>query len=165
MARLPALDPEKAGGACDPLLRTVARAPGIAVTLQSHIEEVMRRGSVPERTKVLCAAMAAGLAYCQPALTAHRRRARQLGADAATLSALWNYAGSEHFSSAEKAALAATVALTREPRALPDRLWDDLREHYNDSQIVELLCAIGLSNYLDRVSNALQTEMPRQDGR
>jgi alkylhydroperoxidase family enzyme len=51
------------------------------------------------------------------------------------------------------------VALTREPRGLPDAVWNDLRQHYDDAQIVELLCAIGFANYLDRVSNALQTEI------
>lgn len=160
MPRLPARKPEDAGGASDPLLRTLAAAPDIAGSLGQHAQLVMGAGSIPELTKLLCAAMAAGLSYCQPALTAHRRRARELGADAATLSAIWDYASSERFTAAQKAALAATVALTREPRALPDALWNDLCTHYSDSQIVELLCVIGLANYLDRVGNALQTEMP-----
>ncbi|HZZ66348.1 MAG TPA: carboxymuconolactone decarboxylase family protein [Candidatus Baltobacteraceae bacterium] len=163
MPRLHALDPENAGGASDPLLRTLAAAPDITASLQQHAQLVMRAGNVPELTKVLCAAMAAGLSYCQPSLTAHRRRARQLGAHAPMLSAIWDYASSDCFTPAQKAALAATVALTREPRALPDGLWNDLRAHYSDSQIVELLCVIGLANYLDRVSNALQTEMPRPE--
>lgn len=76
--------------------------------------------------------------------------------EARTLEALSDYARSERFDAAEKAALAATVALTREPRALPQTLWEALRERYDDAQTVELVCTIGLLNYLSRVSNALQ---------
>lgn len=157
MPRLPVRDPQDAGGASDPLLRTLAAAPEVVATLQPHLRSVMYEGTVPELTKTLCAVMAAGLAFCTPSLTAHRRRARELGADAAMLNAIWDYALSDHFTACQKAALAATVSLTREPRGLPEPLWEDLRAHYSDRQIVELLCAIGLSNYLDRVSNALQT--------
>lgn len=106
--------------------------------------------------------MVAGLTYCQPELTAQRRRARALGADTHLLNELWDYAASERFTEQQKAALAAAVALTREPRALPDAVWNDLRRCYDDAQIVELLCAIGLANYVDRLSNALQTDITRE---
>jgi AhpD family alkylhydroperoxidase len=122
----------------------------------------MESGSVPQLTKELCAAMIAGLNFCTPSLVAHRGRARKAGADAGMLNDLWDYARSERYTGAQKAALAAAVALTREPRGLPDVLWDDLRVHYSDAQIVEILCAIGLANYLDRLNNALQTEIDRQ---
>lgn len=101
--------------------------------------------------------MVAGLTFCEPALVAHRRTARALGADAKMLNDLWNNAGSERYTAAQKAALAAAVAITREPRGLPDALWDDLKAHYSDAQIVELLCAIGVANYRNRVENALQS--------
>ncbi len=162
MPRLPALEPEAAGGAHDNLLRTVAAAPEIARSALVHANAVMEGGTVPQSTKELCAAMVAGLNYCQPLLIAHRGRARRLGIDAGTLNDLWDYARSDRFNAAQKAALAAAVALTREPRGLPEAVWNDLRVHYDDAQIVEILSAIGLANYFDRVSNALQTEITRE---
>ncbi len=162
MPRLPALEPEEAGGAHDNLLQTIAAAPGIARSALAHSSEVMERGTVPQATKELCATMVAALNFCQPSLIAHRGRARRLGIDADMLNDLWDYARSERFDAAQKAALGAAVALTREPRGLPDAIWNDLRQHYDDAQIVEILCAIGLANYFDRVSNALQTEITRE---
>lgn len=134
-------------------------SPAIAHTLATHRAAVMRDGAVPELTKVLCCAMVAGLTDCRPLLIEYRARARVLGADAQTLTQLWNYAGSDRYNAAQKAALAVTVALTREPRALPGSLWKTMREHFDEAQIIELLCAIGLANYIDRVSNAVQTQI------
>lgn len=162
MPRLPALEPEEAGGAHDNLLRTIAAAPEIARSAVAHSGAVMESGSVPQSTKELCATMVAALNFCQPSLIAHRGRARKLGIDAGMLNEIWDYARSDRFNAAQKAALAVAVALTREPRGLPDAIWDDLRRHYDDAQIVEIMCTIGLANYLDRVSNALQTEITRE---
>jgi AhpD family alkylhydroperoxidase len=157
--RLPALEPRESAGWRDPLLRTIAVQPSLAASVHEHSRHVMEHGSVPELTKELCAVLVAGLNFCHPSVIAHRRRARILGASTDMVNAIWEYAHSDHFTPAQKAALACAVSLTREARALPDALWDDMRNHYDDAQIVELLCAIGLANYLDRVSNALQTQM------
>jgi len=138
-----------------------AANPELDAALRAHDALLMEGGCVPALTKELCAAMVAGLTFCHPLLVAHRGRARKLGADAQMLNDLWDYTRSDRYTAAQKAALAAAVALTREPRALPDPVWAQLREHFDDAQIVELLCAIGFSNYLDRVSNALQTEIER----
>ena len=75
------------------------------------------------------------------------------------LDELWDYARSDRFSAAERAALAAAVAITREPRAMPDAVWADLRKHFDDGEIVEIICTIGLFNYFNRVNNALQIEI------
>ncbi len=77
------------------------------------------------------------------------------------LDELWDYARSERFSAAERAALAAAVAMTREPRAMPESVWEGLRNHFDDGQIVEIICTIGLFNYFNRVNNALQIEVTK----
>jgi AhpD family alkylhydroperoxidase len=135
----------------------------IARAAQEHRAFLLESGSVEKLTKALCAAMVAALNFCNPSLVAHRKRARDLGADAQMLNDIWNYARSERYTGAQKAALAAAVALTREPRGLPDTVWNGLRAHFDDAQIVELLCVIGVGNYLDRVDNALQSDIPRGD--
>lgn len=129
---------------------------GFAHALRSHTDAIMQTGEVPTITKELCAALVAGLNFCTSSLVEHRRRARELGADAATLNDLWDNARSNRYTPGQKAALAAAVALTREPRGLPDVLWAELQQHYTPGQIVEVLCVIGLENYRNRLDNALQ---------
>jgi AhpD family alkylhydroperoxidase len=137
MPRLPALEPRESGGWRDPLLRTIAVQPSLAASVHRHRADVMEHGTVPELTKQLCAVLVAGLNFCHPSLIEHRRRARMLGASNDMVNAIWEYAHSDHFTPAQKAALACAVSVTREARALPDAVWDDMRSHYDDAQIVD----------------------------
>lgn len=100
--------------------------------------------------------MVSWLNACEYCTSCHTDLAQRLGIDQSTLDELGNYARSERFSESERAALAATVSLTREPRALPTNLRDDLQTHFNADELAEIIATIGLYNYLSRVSNALE---------
>jgi uncharacterized peroxidase-related enzyme len=145
----------------DGVLDALAVRPEIARSLSAHLEVLMQSGRVPQVTKELCAAMVSAVNFCQPSVVEHRRRAADLGVDADTLNALWDYARSDRFTGAQKAALAAAVALTREPRALPEAVRTQLQAHYDEAGILEVLCVIGAFNYVNRISNALQTQIAR----
>ena len=62
------------------------------------------------------------------------------------------------FSEAEKAALELAERVTRDPHEVDDPFWDELRRHYNEGEIIELLAAIGLFNYFNRFNDALRME-------
>lgn len=143
------------------LFATMAVRPEIAAASAEHLRVVMQSGTVPGATKTLCAAMVSAVNYCEPALIAYRREARAAGVSVEMLNALWDFARSELFTSAQKAALSAAVSLTREARALPDTVWNQLRGEYGDGEIVEILAVISTVNALNRVSNALQTPITR----
>lgn len=136
------------------LWEALGARPGLARTLARHAAEI-NEGSVSRRTKELCALMVSWLNACENCTQAHAEMAASLGVDRETLDDLTDYARSERFSPAERAALAAAVALTREPRALPPAVRADLEAHYDAGEIVEIVAAIGLTNYLSRASNAL----------
>lgn len=59
---------------------------------------------------------------------------------------------------AEKEAVRIAAAVTREHRSVGDAEIAKLREHWATDQIVELLCVIGLFNYLNRFAEALALE-------
>jgi alkylhydroperoxidase family enzyme len=94
-------------------------------------------------------------------MASHTALARRFGSDDETIAALRDYANSERFNDAEKAALAVAEALTKDPTGLAEPLWDDLRRHYTDEQIIEIICSIGLFNYFNRLNNALEIEVTR----
>lgn len=129
--------------------------PHVARTLARHIAE-LQAGTVPRRTKELIALMVAWLNACENCTQTHAEMARELGVDQATLDDLGNFARSERYPPSERSALAAAVALTREPRALPDAVRDQLLEHFDEAEIVEIVATIGLYNYLTRANNALR---------
>jgi len=125
--------------------------------LAAHVRD-LSEGTLPARTRELIALMVGWLNACDYCTCVHEEIARDLGVDEKTLAALGDFATSPLFTVAERAALSATVALTREPRALPPTLWDALRTNYTEGQCIEVLAAIGLNNYVSRLSNALGIE-------
>lgn len=62
------------------------------------------------------------------------------------------------FTEKEKAALRLAERVTRDAHTVDDQLWSELRRHFDEGEIVELLAAIGLFNYFNRFNDALQME-------
>lgn len=139
----------------DGLFQAIASRPQIARSLAAHLRDLSDSGTVPNRTKELIALMVGWLNACDYCTCVHEEIAIKLGIDTATLAELGDFARSDRFSAAERAALAATVSLTREPRALPPPVLEALRAAYDDGQVVEILALIGANNYVSRLSNAL----------
>jgi len=48
--------------------------------------------------------------------------------------------------------------MTADSSAVSDALWSEVREHFDESEALELAVAIGLFNYFNIVNNALQME-------
>lgn len=162
MPRLPALDAPAANDLPDGnLFATIAVRPEVCESAARHLRAIMECGTVARATKALCAAMVSAVNFCEPALIAYRREARAAGVSVEMLNALWDFARSDLFTEGQKAVLSTAVALTREPRGLPDPVWSQLRAHYDDGEIVEILALIGMVNSLNRMSNALQTQITR----
>jgi len=156
MPRLPEHAQPLAGGPYGPLVSVLGVRPDIARTLVRHADALAGSGSVSPRIKELCALMVSWLNACAYCTSCHEDLAERLGIDRSTLDDLGGYARSPRFDPAERAALAAAVSLTREPRALPDGLWKDLQAHFDDGECVEIIATIGFYNYVNRLGNALQ---------
>jgi AhpD family alkylhydroperoxidase len=139
------------------LFSALAARPQLARTLAAHVRE-LDAGTIPPRTRELIALMVAWLNACDYCTCVHEEIAREVGVDEDVLATLGDFGRSPHFCAAERAALSAAVALTREPRALPPPVWNELRAHYDEGTCVEIVAAIGLNNYLSRVVNALRLQ-------
>lgn len=64
----------------------------------------------------------------------------------------------DDFSAAEKAALRLAERMTIDSHTVNDQLWNELRRHYDEGEIIELAAAIGLFNYFNRFNDALKME-------
>jgi uncharacterized peroxidase-related enzyme len=160
MPKLPESDAAAlASGPYGSLFSVIGVRPRIAESLARHLRDVGESGTVPRRTKELVALMVSWLNVCVVCAKSHEALARHLGVDQETLDALEDYTRSEKFSPAERTALSASVALTREPRALPPAIRDQLRAHYDEGEVLEILATIGLYNYVNRLHNALEVDV------
>jgi len=61
-------------------------------------------------------------------------------------------------SAAEKAALRYAEALTVNPGNIPDEVFDELKSHYSESQIVEITAVAALYNMINRFNEALKLD-------
>ena len=76
----------------------------------------------------------------------------------AKLQALANFEDSSALSDLEKIALRYAVAMTETPVEMSDELFAQLREHFNEKQMIELTSAIAWENYRARYDHALGVE-------
>jgi putative methionine-R-sulfoxide reductase with GAF domain len=63
----------------------------------------------------------------------------------------------------QKAALRFADAVSRSAGQVPDPIFEDLKRHYSEPQIVEIAAVIGLFNYFNRFNNALHMEITLAD--
>ena len=71
---------------------------------------------------------------------------------------LANFENRADFTEKEKTALRLAERVTNDAHTIDDRLWSELRQHFDEGEIIELLAAIGLFNYFNRFNDALQME-------
>jgi alkylhydroperoxidase family enzyme len=116
---------------------------------------VMGAGSLPQELKYLAgylASMSAGCRYCS-AHTANN--AVRSGASTEKLDAVWGYERSPLFNEAERAALRFAQLAGQAPSGVMDEDMEDLRRHYEDVEIVELLAVISLYGFFNRWNDTL----------
>ena len=84
--------------------------------------------------------------------------ARRLGWSEEQLKDLANFEQRTDFTDKEKAALRLAERVTRDSRSVDDQLWAEVRKHFDEGEVVELLSTIGLFNYFNRFNDALLME-------
>ncbi len=85
--------------------------------------------------------------------------AKQIGYSIEELHALHEYETSEHFSAAVRAALRLADKMTRDMNSVSDADFAALREHYSETDIIELASTIGMFNYFNRFTTALRIDL------
>jgi alkylhydroperoxidase family enzyme len=84
--------------------------------------------------------------------------ARRHGWNNDQIERLSDFRNRSDFTEAEKAALELAERVTRDPHEVDDDFWAELRRHFDEGEIIELLAAIGLFNYFNRFNDALRME-------
>jgi alkylhydroperoxidase family enzyme len=72
---------------------------------------------------------------------------------------VWNYERSDLFTPAEKAALAFAQAAASAPNAVDEKIATELKQHWSDDEIVEILGVVALFGYLNRWNDSMATSI------
>jgi uncharacterized peroxidase-related enzyme len=140
-------------------IMTMVRRPNIVRAFMALNQAVLYEGTVPEETKMLVSlacSYAAGCRYCQ----SHMANLSSLyKAPDAKIAALWNFEKSDLFNSAERAAISLALKAGALPNEASDADFDELKKHYDEGQIVEIVAAISLFGYLNRWNDTMATAL------
>ena len=82
--------------------------------------------------------------------------------DAAKLEAVWEYRTSPLFSAAERVALDFAIAAASQPNAVTDELFDAMRQHWSEGEIVEILAVVSLFGFMNRWNDTLGTPLEEE---
>lgn len=139
---------------------TMQRRPALAVAFINLNKAVMANdGRITSEQKRLVgylASHAAGCRYCQ----AHTARAAErYGASAQRLAAIRDYRTSPLFTPAERAMFDFAVAASAMPNAVDDRIAEELRRHWGEGEIVEILGVVALFGFLNRWNDSMGTTL------
>ena len=80
---------------------------------------------------------------------------RKDGISDAKIAALENFESSPLFSDAEKAVLRLTEAMCERNVNVPDEVFEEVRRHFDEKAIVEIVAMAALENYRARFNRAL----------
>ncbi len=139
--------------------KTMARRPKIRNAFSRLFGEVMFQGEIDSGLKFLMAQMAStsyGCRYCQ-AHTSHS--AHNNGISEQKIAALYEFETNPLFDDAERAALRFARDAALQPNATTPDHFEQLRAHYTEDQIVELMATIATFGFLNRWNDTMATEL------
>lgn len=99
---------------------------------------------------------AAGCRYCQ-AHTIHG--ARRWGIDEDKLKAVWEYRTSPLYTEGERAAIDFALAASAQPNDVTDAHFTEMRKHWSEAQIVEILAVVAMFGFLNRWNDSMGTPL------
>ncbi|TNF57952.1 MAG: carboxymuconolactone decarboxylase family protein [Burkholderiales bacterium] len=97
-----------------------------------------------------------GCLYCQ----AHTLLgAKNFGISEAKLADVWTYASSPHYSARERLALDFALAAASQPNAVTDGQFAQLREHWSEGEVVEIMGVVAMFAFLNRWNDTMATPL------
>jgi alkylhydroperoxidase family enzyme len=85
--------------------------------------------------------------------------ALRLGVEERKVAAVWDYQVSPLFSAAERAALDLAVAASTVPNSVTDEMMIEMRKHWSEEQIVEIVGCISMFGFMNRWNDTMATPL------
>ncbi len=138
---------------------TMSRRPAIAEAFMNLNKAVLYEGTVSEELKMLVSlvtSQASGCRYCQ----AHMANLSSIyRASDDKIRAVWEFETSPLFSPAERAAIRLGYHAALVPNEATTEDFDELKRHFDEGQIVEIVATIALFGYLNRWNDTMATTL------
>jgi AhpD family alkylhydroperoxidase len=144
----------KERGRISPLYRVLLNSPEIAQGWESLLTAVRNRSSLPPSLRELIIMRVAVLNRAQYEFDAHRPHAITAGLSEEQIDLILQDKITAGFSALEILVMELTDVMTRDIQ-VPDALYDSVKSHFNDREILEVVTTISAYNMVSRLLNAL----------
>jgi len=141
---------------------TMQRRPAIAEAFMDLNRAVLYEGTVSEELKMLVSlvtSQASGCRYCQAHMT---NLASIYKASDEKIRAVWDFETSPLFTAAERAALRLGYRAALVPNEASEADFAELKKHFDEGQIVEIVATIALFGYLNRWNDTMATTLEQR---
>lgn len=109
-----------------------------------------------KRELAYLSSMTTGCRYCE----AHAiRAADRYGSEQDRLNHIWDYKTYDAFTEGERAIFDFAIAASQVPNGVTDEIAENLRKHWDEGEIVEVLGVIALFGYLNRWNDSMGTQL------
>ena len=116
-------------------------------------------GKVDRGFKRVIAHVASRAAGCQYCMAHTASGALHFGVEGKKLAAVWEYPTSPLYSACERATLDFAVAAASVPNAVTDDMFAELRQHWTEEQVIEIVGVIALFGFLNRWNDTMATPL------
>jgi len=175
MAQLPYTDPETA----DPVMKAVfedtvkrfqmplnivsvmGNAPEIGSKMIQIYFDILQDGAIDWTTKELAILKSTKMGDCLYCVTQHEVVSERLGISPEKQADIVGpqYQVSPHYTDRERALLDLTGQVVLDPEQIDVETWANVRKHFNDAQIVELVATIGAYLQISKFGDAMGVEL------
>jgi uncharacterized peroxidase-related enzyme len=134
---------------------TMARVPEVLKNFLPFYTSVIEHGTVERKYKELAYLKTSLINGCEYCFLAHSASSKKNGVTDEQIKALTFFHRSSLFDAKEKAVILYAERVTRGASAIRPPALDELKQYFNDDQIVELTLAIAVANFTNRFNDAL----------
>jgi uncharacterized peroxidase-related enzyme len=120
---------------------------------------VARRGRIDPGLKALIMYVVSRSAGCQYCVAHSANLAASLAIPVRKVEDVWKYEKSPEFNDAERAALRFAQAAGQVPNAVTDTDFVELRRHFDEDEILEIVAAVAFLGFLNRWNDTLATTL------
>jgi len=146
----------KTRGVVPNMFKTLAHTPALALATAGYLKALLGDGALPGFYKELIATRLSVLLGSEYAIKAHAVSASQKGASEAQIASAKGDFENGPFTETEKLGFRAAERLHRSPAEITDEFFAELKQHYTDSQIVELIATAAAFELFPRFVDGLR---------
>ena len=147
---------EKARGVVPNMFKTLAHTPTLALATAGYLKALLSDGALAGWYKELIATRMSVLNGSEYAVSAHALSARQKGASEDQIAAVKSDFEQGAFTQTEKLGLRCAEKIHRSGRDLDDASFAELKNAYNDAQIIELIATAAVFEFFPRFVDGLR---------